>query len=74
MVAIAGLLNMLPITIMGLGTREGTFLLLFKPLAEPLILAFSGLVFLVAQIGGGLVSLILGQLFLIAAKKNNEKK
>jgi hypothetical protein len=32
------------------------------------------LVFLVAQIGGGLVSLILGQLFLIAAKKNNEKK
>ena len=73
-VAIAGLLNMLPITIMGLGTREGTFLLLFKPLAEPLILAFSGLVFLVAQIGGGLVSLILGQLFLIAAKKNNEKK
>ena len=73
-VAIAGLLNMLPITIMGLGTREGTFLLLFKPLAEPLILAFSGLVFLVAQIGGGLASLILGQLFLIAAKKNNEKK
>ena len=68
-IAIAGLLNMLPITVMGLGTREGTFLLLFKPMAEPLILAFSGLVFLVAQIGGGLISLILGQLFLFAAKK-----
>jgi glycosyltransferase 2 family protein len=63
-VAIAGLLNMLPVTIMGLGTREGTFLLMFKPLSEPLILAFSGLVFLVAQIGGGLLSLLLGQFFL----------
>ncbi len=72
-IAIAGLLNMLPITVMGLGTREGTFLLLFKPMAEPLILAFSGLVFLVAQIGGGLISLILGQLFLFAAKKKGEK-
>ncbi len=73
-VAIAGLLNMLPITIMGLGTREGTFLLLFKPLAEPLILAFSGLVFLVAQIGGGLISLILGQLFLFASNKKDKNK
>ncbi|MCD4770635.1 MAG: flippase-like domain-containing protein, partial [Bacteroidales bacterium] len=73
-IAIAGLLNMLPVTVMGLGTREGTFLLLFKPMAEPLILAFSGLVFLVAQIGGGLISLILGQLFLFTAKKNGKKK
>ena len=73
-VAVAGLLNMLPVTIMGLGTREGTFLLLFKPLAEPLILAFSGLVFLVAQIGGGLTSLVLGYTFLyIAGKKSKEK-
>jgi len=68
-VAIAGLLNMLPITVMGLGTREGTFLLLFKPLAEPLILAFSGLVFLVAQIGGGLISLLLGYFFLFISEK-----
>jgi len=73
-IAIAGLLNMLPITVMGLGTREGTFLLLFKPMAEPLILAFSGLVFLVAQVGGGLISLILGQLLLLSVngKKRSE--
>lgn len=68
-VAIAGLLNMLPITVMGLGTREGTFLLLFKPLAEPLILAFSGLVFLVAQIGGGIISFILGYVFLYISRE-----
>ncbi len=73
-VAVAGLLNMLPVTVMGLGTREATFLLLFKPMAEPLILAFSGLVFLVAQIGGGLLSLILGQIFLISATKARHRK
>ena len=73
-VAIAGLLNMLPITVMGLGTREGTFLLLFTPMAETLILAFSGLVFLVAQIGGGVLSLILGQLFLSLSTKKSEGK
>jgi len=73
-VALAGLLNMLPITVMGLGTREGTFLLLFKPMAEPLILAFSGLVFLIAQIGGGLISLLLGYAFLFLSGKNREKK
>ncbi len=73
-VAIAGLLNMLPVTIMGLGTREGTFLLLFRPMAESLTLAFSGLVFLVAQIGGGLVSLVLGQIFLKMAGKEESKK
>lgn len=73
-VALAGLLNMLPITIMGLGTREGTFLMLFKPIAEPLILAFSGLVFLVAQIGGGLIALFLGYSFLYLAGKKSEKK
>lgn len=73
-VAIAGLLNMLPITVMGLGTREATFLLLLKPLTEPLILAFSSLVFLVAQIGGGLIALILGQLFLHTSNKSKEGK
>ena len=72
-IAIAGLLNMLPVTVMGLGTREGTFLLLFKPMAEPLILAFSGLVFLVAQLGGGLIALILGQLMLLTLKKKESE-
>ena len=70
-IAIAGLLNMLPVTVMGLGTREGTFLLLFKPMAEPLILAFSGLVFLVAQVGGGLISLILGHIFLFWSREKD---
>lgn len=72
-VAIAGLINMLPITVMGLGTREGTFLLLFKPMAEPLILAFSGLVFLIAQVGGGLIALVLGQIFLLISKKESKR-
>ncbi len=73
-VAVAGLLNMLPITVMGLGTREGTFLVLFKPMAEPLILAFSGLVFLIAQIGGGIISFLLGYSFLFLARKNAAQK
>jgi uncharacterized protein (TIRG00374 family) len=68
-IAMAGLLNMLPITIMGLGTREGTFLILFRPIAEPLILAFSGLVFLVAQVGGGIMALLMGYFFLYLKRK-----
>lgn len=73
-VAMAGLLNMLPVTVMGLGTREGVFLLLFKPLAEPLILAFSGLVFLIAQVGGGLLSLVLGLFFLQSTRRQKSAK
>ena len=69
-VAFAGLLNMLPITVMGLGTREMTFIYIFASYPEPQVLAFSGLVFLVAQLGGGLVSLVLGQMFLAKAKRN----
>jgi glycosyltransferase 2 family protein len=68
-VAIAGLLNMLPITIMGLGTRELTFLYVFDEFQKAQILALSGLIFLVAQIGGGIFSLLLGQLFLFFNKK-----
>lgn len=68
-VAFAGLLNMLPITVMGLGTREMTFLYVFSAFPGPQVLAFSGLVFLVAQVGGGLVSLVLGQVFLWRAGK-----
>lgn len=67
-VAIAGLLNMLPITVMGLGTRELTFIFVFNEFLRAQVLAFSGLVFLVAQIGGGLISLILGELFLLSKK------
>ena len=72
-VAIAGLLNMLPITVMGLGTRELTFIYVFKSFSEAQILALSGLIFLVAQIGGGVIALILGQLFLnLKPKKTKE--
>ena len=68
-VAFAGLLNMLPVTVMGLGTREVTFLYVFATYPEPQALAFSGLVFLVAQAGGGLVSLVLGQMFLFKVRR-----
>jgi uncharacterized protein (TIRG00374 family) len=61
-IAISGLINMMPVTVMGLGTRELTF--------KVTILAFSGLIFLVAQIGGGIISLFLGQIFLFLAKKH----
>jgi len=68
-VAIAGLLNMLPITIMGLGTREMVFLTVFQPFSEPVILAFSATMLFVAQIGGGLFSMMLGQMLLLKKRK-----
>ncbi len=69
-VAISGLLNMLPVTIMGLGTRELVFLYVFKTVAsQNIILTFSFLMLLVAQIGGGLVALIAGQILLLKTKK-----
>lgn len=69
-VAISGLLNMLPVTIMGLGTRELVFLYVFKTVAsQNIILTFSFLMLLVAQIGGGLVALITGQILLLKTKK-----
>jgi glycosyltransferase 2 family protein len=72
-VAIAGFFNLIPITIMGLGTREAVFLFLFQAYPQPLILAFSGAVFFVAQIGGGIVSMIMGQLLLQSDRKNKIK-
>lgn len=68
-VAIAGFFNMLPVTVMGLGTREATFLYVFQIFPKSLIMAFSGLIFFVAQIGGGLISLVLGQIFLFIRRK-----
>lgn len=68
-IAISGLINMMPVTVMGLGTRELTFLYVFNDYSEMSVLAFSGLVFIVAQIGGGLISLILGQGFLYLSKR-----
>ena len=67
-VALAGLLNMLPITIMGLGTREMTSLFVFEHLAVPHVLAFSSMVFLIAQLGGGVVALVMGELALASSR------
>lgn len=67
-VASAGVLNTIPVTVMGLGTREVTFLYVFQAFPQAQVMAFSGLVFLVAQIGGGIISLILGQALLFKFK------
>jgi uncharacterized membrane protein YbhN (UPF0104 family) len=68
-VATAGVVNTIPVTIMGLGTREITFLYVFQEFPRAQVMAFSGLVFLVAQVGGGVISLVLGQIFLLKARK-----
>jgi uncharacterized protein (TIRG00374 family) len=70
-VAVSGLLNMLPVTIMGVGTRELTFLYVFNSYPQSIVLSFSFLVVLIAQIGGGLISLAAGQFFL---HSNTRKK
>jgi uncharacterized membrane protein YbhN (UPF0104 family) len=72
-VAAAGIANTIPITVMGLGTREVTFLYVFQAFPQAQVLAFSGLVFLIAQIGAGLVSMILGQWLLFKFKVQSSK-
>jgi glycosyltransferase 2 family protein len=71
-VATAGVVNTIPVTVMGLGTREVTFLYVFRAFPQAQVLAFSGLVFLVAQIGGGLISLVLGQILLWKFRGNRK--
>jgi uncharacterized protein (TIRG00374 family) len=73
-VATAGVMNTIPITVMGLGTREVTLIYIFQdfPLAQ--VMAFSGLVFLIAQIGGGILSLLLGQTLLWKFKSATKSK
>ncbi len=70
-VAVSGLINMLPVTIMGMGTRELVFLFVFKAFPQTMVLSFSFLVMLIAQIGGGLIALVAGQLLLLKKPKNN---
>lgn len=70
-VAVSGLINMLPVTIMGLGTRELTFLYAFQAFNPEMAIAFSFLVVLVAQIGGGFISLFAGQYLLFRTRKYN---
>lgn len=69
-VAVAGIFNMLPVTVMGLGTRELIFIQLFHAFPQTQILALSGLVLIVAQWGGGLMAFILGQLLLGVKRKS----
>lgn len=63
-VAVAGLLNLLPITIMGLGTREVTLIYLFGEFDSSLVLAFSFLMFITLQVGGGIIAALFGQVFI----------
>jgi uncharacterized protein (TIRG00374 family) len=69
-VALAGVINTIPVTIMGLGTRDVTLLYVLKEIPQAQVLAFSGLILLVSQIGGGVISLLTGQYFLLKAKKS----
>ena len=69
-VATAGVVNTIPVTVMGLGTREVTFLYVFRDFPRAQVMAFSSLVFLVAQIGGGAFAMLLGQALLW--KKNSK--
>ncbi|MFW5983274.1 MAG: hypothetical protein ACOCQ4_02145 [bacterium] len=68
-VALAGLFNMLPVTIMGLGTRELIFLYLFSSFESSLVIAFSMTILVAAQVGGGTISMLLGQVFMAINKK-----
>ncbi|MBN1119236.1 MAG: flippase-like domain-containing protein [Bacteroidales bacterium] len=70
-VSVAGLLNLLPITIMGIGTREFSFLYIFSSFNQSIVLGFSFLMFLVLQIGGGLLALLMGQFFNLWRRKNS---
>jgi glycosyltransferase 2 family protein len=70
-VAVSGLLNLLPVTIMGIGTRELSFIYIFKEYDQSVVMAFSFLMFLVLQVGGGVISMLLGRLFMYLSKKYN---
>ena len=55
---------------MGMGTRELTLLSFFSSYDQTVLMAFSATMLIVAQIGGGLISMILGQIFIYIDKKN----
>jgi uncharacterized membrane protein YbhN (UPF0104 family) len=71
-VAVAGLINLLPVTVMGLGTREVVLLYIFNTYPQSDVFALSGLIFIVAQLGGGLIALFLGQIFLFLQQKSGK--
>lgn len=70
-VSITGIINLLPITIMGMGTREASFLYFLAEYPNSQVIAFSLLMFLIAQIGGALISLLLSQILFYINKKTS---
>ncbi len=62
-IAISGILNLIPVSIMGLGTREATLFYVFSHSDQSLLLALSALILLTAQLGGGIVSFIAAIIF-----------
>jgi uncharacterized membrane protein YbhN (UPF0104 family) len=68
-VALAGIINSVPVTILGIGTRDVTLLYVLNEIPKAHVLAFSGLILLISQIGGGLIALLSGQFFLYKAKR-----
>lgn len=68
-VALAGIINSIPVTIMGIGTRDVTLLYVMGEIPKAQILAFSGLILLISQIGGGIIAMLSGQFFLYKAKR-----
>lgn len=73
-VSLSGLLNTIPLTIMGIGTRDVAFLYVFKAFDQAAIIALSGLILIVAQIGGGIIALLLGQIILLSTKNKNQNE
>ena len=70
-VALAGVINTIPVTVMGIGTRDVTLLYVLRDLPRAQVIAFSGLILLVFQIFGGVLALVGGQVFLQLAKKKD---
>lgn len=71
-VSVAGLVNILPITIMGLGTREFVYLEIFQGYEQSLVMAFSFLVFVTAQFFGGIFAMVSGQLLIYFKSRNKQ--
>jgi uncharacterized protein (TIRG00374 family) len=68
-VALAGIINSIPVTIMGIGTRDVTLLYVLSEIPKAQVLGFSALILLVSQIGGGVIALVSGQFFLFNARQ-----
>jgi uncharacterized membrane protein YbhN (UPF0104 family) len=72
-VALAGVINTIPVTVMGIGTRDITLLYVLSELPRAQVIAFSSLILFVFQVVGGVLALIGGQLFLQLARNHRRK-